>query len=126
VLWGANMAEMHPMLWARIIDKRLRSPEYRVFNLSVYANRSSDGADVEIVFKPNTDLAITRTLAAQEPMPQHERVVRRQVLGSADPTRRPLSETKLRDVTVDRVAVWSQGNERALAPSTAKLALISP
>ena len=27
VLWGANMAEMHPMLWARIVDKRLRSPE---------------------------------------------------------------------------------------------------
>ena len=43
VLWGANMAEMHPMLWARIIDRRLRSPEYRVFNLTVLANRSSEG-----------------------------------------------------------------------------------
>ena len=27
VLWGANMAEMHPMLWARIVDQRLRRPE---------------------------------------------------------------------------------------------------
>ena len=32
---------------------------------------------------------------------------------------------KLRDVTVDHVAGWSQGNEQALAPSTAKLALIA-
>jgi len=56
---------------------------------------------------------------------RYERVVRQQVLLSAGPTRRPLGETKLRDVTVDAVAVWSQGNERALAPSTAKLALIA-
>ena len=55
--------------------------------------------------------------------PRYERVVRRQVLGTADSTRRPLGETKLRDVTVDLVAVWSQANEQALAPSTAKLAL---
>ncbi len=54
-----------------------------------------------------------------------ERVVRQQVLASADPTRRPLGETKVRDVMVDRVAVWSQGNEQALAPSTAWLALIA-
>ena len=65
VLWGANMAEMHPMLWARIVDQRLRSPEYRVFNLTTFANRSSDGADVEIVFKPNTDLAIWNYIARE-------------------------------------------------------------
>jgi len=65
VLWGANMAEMHPMLWARIVDKRLRSPEYRVFNLTPFSNRCSDGADVEIVFKPNTDLAIWDYIARE-------------------------------------------------------------
>ena len=56
---------------------------------------------------------------------RYDRIVRQQVLASTDPTRRPLGETKLRDVTVDRVALWSQGNEQALAPSTAKLALIA-
>ena len=56
---------------------------------------------------------------------RYERVVRQQVRASADPTRRPLGETKLRDVTVDRVAAWSQGNEQALAPSMAQLALIA-
>src|SRR6266540_2888169 len=64
-LWGANMAEMHPMLWARIMDKRLRSPEYRIFNLTPFSNRSSEGADVEIVFKPNTDLAIWNYIARE-------------------------------------------------------------
>jgi hypothetical protein len=44
-----------------------------------------------------------------------ERVVRRQVLASANPTCRLLGETRLRYVTVNRVAVWSRGNEQALA-----------
>ena len=56
---------------------------------------------------------------------RYGRIVRQQVLASTDETRRPLGETKLRDVTVDHVAVWSQGNERVLAPSTAKLVLIA-
>jgi len=42
---------------------------------------------------------------------RYERVVRRQVLRSAGPHRRPLGQMKLRDVTVDRVAAWSHGNE---------------
>ncbi len=65
VLWGANMAEMHPMLWARIVDRRLRAPDYRIFNLTTFANRSSEGADVEIVFAPNTDLAIWNYIARE-------------------------------------------------------------
>jgi nitrate reductase NapA len=65
VLWGANMAEMHPMLWARIVDRKLSDPGYQVVNLTTYGNRSSDGADLEIVFKPNTDLAIWNWLARE-------------------------------------------------------------
>ena len=56
---------------------------------------------------------------------RYERIVRQQVLASVDEARRPLGGMKLRDVTVDHVAGWSQGNEQALAPSTAKLALIA-
>ena len=65
VTWGANMAEMHPMLWGRVTDKRLADPNYRVVNLTVYSNRCSDIADLEIVFKPNTDLAIWNYLARE-------------------------------------------------------------
>lgn len=65
VLWGANMAEMHPMLWARITDKRLANHDYRIVNLSVYRNRCSDMADLEIIFKPQTDLAIWNYIARE-------------------------------------------------------------
>ena len=65
VAWGANMAEMHPMLWARVIDKRLSDPNYRVLNLTTFGNRSSDIADTEIIFKPNTDLAIWNYIARE-------------------------------------------------------------
>src|SRR5437879_12583790 len=56
---------------------------------------------------------------------RYERVVRRLVLGSADPQRRPLGEMKLRDLTPDHVAEWSQRNEQTLARDTAQLALIA-
>ncbi len=65
VTWGANMAEMHPMLWARVVDERLRRPGYRLINLTTYANATSESADQEIVFKPNTDLAIWNYLARE-------------------------------------------------------------
>jgi len=65
VSWGANMAEMHPMLWARIMDERLRRDSYRLFNLTTYSNATSLGADVEIVFKPNSDLALWNYLARE-------------------------------------------------------------
>ena len=30
VLWGSNMAEMHPILWTRLADRRLGHPHVRV------------------------------------------------------------------------------------------------
>jgi nitrate reductase NapA len=65
VTWGANMAEMHPMLWARVIDKRLADPDYRLVNLTTFGNRCSEVADTEILFKPNTDLAIWNYIARE-------------------------------------------------------------
>ncbi|MCP4571396.1 MAG: nitrate reductase catalytic subunit NapA [bacterium] len=59
VLWGANMAEMHPILWSRITDRKLSNPDrVKLINLTTYTNRCSNLADTEIIFKPQTDLAI--------------------------------------------------------------------
>ena len=58
VLWGSNMAEMHPILWTRVADRRLGYPHVKVAVLSTFTNRSADLADIPIVFKPGTDLAI--------------------------------------------------------------------
>jgi nitrate reductase NapA len=65
VLWGANMAEMHPILWSRITDRRLGHKACRIVNLTTYRNMSSDIADLEIIFKPNTDLAIQNYIARE-------------------------------------------------------------
>ena len=63
VLWGSNMAEMHPVLWTRLTDRRLSHPHVRVAVLSTYEHRSSDLADLSIIFKPGTDLAILNYVA---------------------------------------------------------------
>ncbi len=62
LVWGANMAEMHPILWSRITDRRLTAGHVRIVNLSTYTNRCSDLADLEIIFRPSTDLAILNYL----------------------------------------------------------------
>ena len=62
VLWGSNMAEMHPILWSRITDRRLTHPACKVAVLSTYEHRSFDLADMQMVFSPQTDLAILNYL----------------------------------------------------------------
>ncbi|MCL3781630.1 nitrate reductase catalytic subunit NapA [Prolixibacteraceae bacterium JC049] len=66
ITWGANMAEMHPILWSRASDRKLSAPErVKVVNLSTYHNRTSNIADTEIIFKPQTDLAILNYIARE-------------------------------------------------------------
>ncbi len=64
VTWGANMAEMHPILWSRATERKLSDPKnVKVVNLTTYTNRTSDLADIEIIFKPSTDLALWNYIA---------------------------------------------------------------
>ncbi|MCJ8293988.1 MAG: molybdopterin-dependent oxidoreductase, partial [Colwellia sp.] len=63
VLWGSNMAEMHPILWTRLTDRRLSSPHVKVAVLSTFEHRSFDLADNGMIFTPQTDLAILNYIA---------------------------------------------------------------
>ncbi|WP_261817703.1 periplasmic nitrate reductase subunit alpha [Vibrio gallicus] len=63
VLWGSNMAEMHPVLWTRIADRRLSHPHVRVNVLSTYHHRSFELADHGYIFHPQSDLAIANFIA---------------------------------------------------------------
>jgi len=63
VLWGSNMAEMHPILWTRVADRRLGNPHVRCAVLSTFTHRSMDLADIPIIFKPGTDLAMLNYIA---------------------------------------------------------------
>ena len=58
VLWGSNMAEMHPILWTRITDRRLTKTDVEVHVLSTFEHRSFELADNGMIFAPQTDLAI--------------------------------------------------------------------
>jgi nitrate reductase NapA len=63
VLWGSNMAEMHPVLWTRITDRRLSASHVKVAVLSTFEHRCFDLADMGLVFTPQTDLAILNYIA---------------------------------------------------------------
>ncbi len=66
ISWGANMSEMHPILWARVSDRKLSNPDkVKIINLSTYTNRTSDLADTEIIFKPSTDIALWNYIARE-------------------------------------------------------------
>jgi len=63
VLWGSNMAEMHPILWSRLTNRKLSAAHVKVAVLSTFEHRSYDLADVALTFKPQTDLAILNYIA---------------------------------------------------------------
>jgi nitrate reductase NapA len=63
VLWGSNMAEMHPVLWTRITDRRLSAANVKVAVLSTFEHRSYELADIELTFTPQSDLAILNYIA---------------------------------------------------------------
>jgi nitrate reductase NapA len=63
VLWGANMSEMHPILWSRLTDRRLTHAGCKVAVLSTFEHRCFELADIPIVFTPQSDLAILNFIA---------------------------------------------------------------
>ena len=63
VLWGSNMAEMHPILWTRVTDRRLSTDHVKIASLQTFENRSSELADINIVFRPGSDLALLNAIA---------------------------------------------------------------
>jgi len=63
VLWGSNMAEMHPILWTRVTDRKLSNPHVKVAVLSTYEHRCYDLADQKLTFTPHTDLVILNFIA---------------------------------------------------------------
>ncbi|EDZ98786.1 periplasmic nitrate reductase, large subunit [Burkholderia sp. H160] len=63
VLWGSNMAEMHPVLWTRVTARRLSAPKTKVVVLSTFEHRSCELADQTIIFTPQGDLAVLNYIA---------------------------------------------------------------
>ncbi|MFO0811364.1 MAG: molybdopterin-dependent oxidoreductase [Gemmataceae bacterium] len=58
VLWGANMAEMHPVLFSRILEHKRRNPGVRIIDIATRRTPTSDFATTYIEMKPGSDLAL--------------------------------------------------------------------
>ncbi|WP_348251128.1 molybdopterin-dependent oxidoreductase, partial [Salmonella enterica] len=63
VLWGSNMAKMHPILSSRITNRRLSDPNVKVAVPSTFQHRSFELADNGIVYTPQSDLVIHNYIA---------------------------------------------------------------
>ncbi len=58
VLWGNNMAEMHPVLFSRILENKRKNPGVRIVDIATRWTQTSDLADVYVEIKPGSDLAL--------------------------------------------------------------------
>lgn len=63
ILWGNNMAEMHPVLFSRVIDRRARGEKVMIIDLATRRTRSTEFADHYLEFRPHSDLAIANGIA---------------------------------------------------------------
>jgi nitrate reductase NapA len=63
IMWGNNMAEMHPVLFSRLVDRRLRGASVTIVDLATRRTRTSDMADKYMAFRPHTDLAVANGIA---------------------------------------------------------------
>ncbi len=61
ILWGNNMAEMHPVLFSRILEQQTTRGA-RIVDLAARTTRTSVAADRSILFRPQTDLAIANAI----------------------------------------------------------------
>lgn len=65
VLWGNNMAEMHPVLFSRLLERRLKNPKIKIISLETRLTRTGRAADKTMIFEPQTDLAIGNAISQQ-------------------------------------------------------------
>lgn len=62
VTWGNNMAEMHPVLFSRMVANRKRKGHVRIIDFATRSTRSSLASDKSILFNPQTDLAVANAI----------------------------------------------------------------
>lgn len=62
ITWGNNMAEMHPVLFSRMIANRKRRKDVKIIDFATRHTRTSLAADTSILFKPQTDLAVANAI----------------------------------------------------------------
>lgn len=63
IMWGNNPAEMHPVLFSRVVDRRSRGQEITLIDIGTRRTRTTEHCQHYLEFKPHTDLAIVNGIA---------------------------------------------------------------
>ena len=63
ICWGNNPAEMHPVLFSRVIDRRTRGEEVTLIDIGTRRTRTTEFAQHYLEFTPQSDLAIANGIA---------------------------------------------------------------
>jgi len=58
ILWGNNMAEMHPVLFSRMLETKRARGDVRIVDIGTRRTPTSDYADLYVEIRPGTDLAL--------------------------------------------------------------------
>lgn len=65
IMWGNNPAEMHPILFSRVLARRARGETVKIIDIGTRRTRTTDHADHFLQFEPQSDLAIANCIAHQ-------------------------------------------------------------
>ncbi len=65
IMWGNNPAEMHPVLFSRIIDRRSKGEKVTIVDIGTRITRTSEQSDYVMTMNPHTDLAIANCIMQQ-------------------------------------------------------------
>ena len=63
VLWGSNMAEMHPVLFSRMVDRKAKQDFVKIVDISVRRTRTTEQSDLYVEMVPQGDLALANAIA---------------------------------------------------------------
>ncbi|MCD6390189.1 MAG: nitrate reductase, partial [Desulfobulbaceae bacterium] len=60
---GSNMAEAHPVVFRRVMRRKLDNPNVKIINVDPRISQTSRIADLHIQFNPGTDLSLLNAMA---------------------------------------------------------------
>ncbi len=65
ITWGNNPAEMHPVLFSRVVDRLAHGDKVTIIDIGTRYTRTTERADHFLQMQPNGDLAIANCVAQQ-------------------------------------------------------------
>ncbi|MCO8121908.1 molybdopterin-dependent oxidoreductase [Stieleria sp. TO1_6] len=65
ITWGNNPAEMHPVLFSRVTDRRSKGEKVRIIDIGTRRTRTTDAANDYLEMKPHGDVAISLGIMQQ-------------------------------------------------------------